>query len=30
MNAIHFTIMADRYEKMAIEMVQLTPAKSSE
>ena len=25
MNAIHFTIMADRYEKMAIEMAQLIP-----
>ena len=25
MNAIHFTIMADRYEDMAIEMVQLRP-----
>ena len=26
MNAIHFTIMADRYEKMAVEMVKLTPS----
>ena len=26
MNAIHYTIMADRYEKMAIEMVKLTPS----
>jgi hypothetical protein len=25
MNAIHFTIMADRYEKMAVEMVKLAP-----
>ena len=26
MNAIHYTIMADRYEKMASEMVKLTPS----
>ena len=25
MNAIHFTIMADRFERMAVEMVKLTP-----
>jgi len=25
MNAIHFTIMADRFERMALEMVNLTP-----